>query len=193
MTGNDGVPESQPSVSSPPTNLKTEEIEAQIAHAVWLLGWHNKRSDSFDARSVAVLGFSGVILALIGQSFASAPANVDYSIGIKVTLAISTGLLVVTSILCIIELSAQKTGIVDITQLRVRWHDWKSNPATRGKVHAYLAEGLLHGNQLHVPCPLDEAKSEANRRAKWLTLATWTLSGSMLSLAILIVQIVWRA
>jgi hypothetical protein len=44
-----------------------DESAAFAAHARWLIEQHNKRSEAFTTRSVALLGFQGVILALLLQ------------------------------------------------------------------------------------------------------------------------------
>ena len=54
-------------MSTPPSSAAAgkDEIDAFKDQARWLLEWHNKRNDGFATRAVALLGFAGVIVALL--------------------------------------------------------------------------------------------------------------------------------
>ena len=60
----------------PPNPAASGETDAFTTQARWLLEWHNKRNNGFSTRSVAILGFTGVILALLPEvSISPAPCR----------------------------------------------------------------------------------------------------------------------
>lgn len=55
-------------INSNQTSAPADDSLVFTEQARWLLEWHNSRSESFASRAVAILGFDGVIMALIIQA-----------------------------------------------------------------------------------------------------------------------------
>jgi hypothetical protein len=168
----------------------TAETEAFTAQARWLLEWHNKRSDGFESRAVAILGFSGVILALL-------PAGLSLSKGLKLTsgikdaLFLTAALLLVTAVCCVIVLAPRRSCAPQIEQLRQQWKQHSGGWA-RGVARQNIAESLLHGTQARENSPLERSFVEANDRGHWFTLAMYFMLASLTALATVAVQLFWQ-
>jgi hypothetical protein len=169
----------------------TAETEAFTAQARWLLEWHNKRSDGFESRAVAILGFSGVILALL-------PAGLGLSKGLKLTsgikaaLFLTAALLLVTAVCCVIVLAPRRSCAPQIEQLRQQWQRY-SGGWVRGVAHQNITESLLHGKQARESSsPLERSFVEANARGRWFAGAMYFMLASLTALAIVVVQLFWQ-
>jgi hypothetical protein len=170
--------------------VATAEVEAYTTQARWLLEWHNKRNDGFATRSVAILGFTGVILALLPRGF-DLRSGLHVTAGIRWGLVATTALLLLTAVCCLFVLAPQKTSAPNIEQLRRQWRDYASGK-TRNVAHGNIAESLLHGTQVTASSPIEQASAEASRRGRWFRFATLSLLAALASLATLIVQVFWQ-
>jgi transposase len=93
-----------------------------------------------------------------------------------------------TAGLCLKVLGTKRTGAPAISRLRTQLRDHTTR-ARRGKVHADLAESLLHGLSIEATSPVDLAYAEANTRARWFRAATDGIVLSLVAPACLVVQI----
>lgn len=176
------------SESERPAPAPNDEIDAFNDQARWLLEWHNKRSDAFSARSVALLGFTGVILALLPRGL---DLNLDATVGIHVSLIATAVLLLLTAFFCLLTLAPKKSDSASIEELRELWRDYadgKNGP----RPQAQMTERLLHGRSMHASSPVDIAFREANSRSLWFTWAVVSLGVALVALATLVVQVFWQ-
>lgn len=141
-----------------------DEMKAFTEQARWLLDYHNRRADGISARAVALLGFTGVILALIPTALAL-PERFNPSAGLWTLLAVTTAGLVATAVLCLLALSLKPTGGPRVGELRTLLRDHTTGART-GRAHRDIAETLLHGMSVTGSSPLDLAFAEANSRAR---------------------------
>lgn len=173
-----------------PRSADTGEIDAFISHARWLLEWHNKRNDGFATRSVAILGFTGVILALLPRGF-DLGSEITANLGIKIALFATSGLLLVTAACCIGVLAPRRTGATGIEQLRDEWRTYAEGEGT-DRPRQNIAEALLHGTTSVPDSPLNDAEQEASRRGWWFKRAVLALLASVVSLTALVTQVFWQ-
>jgi hypothetical protein len=167
-----------------------DETEAFTSQARWLLEWHNKRSDGFESRAVAILGFSGVILALLPTGLGLSK-GLKLTSGIKYALFVTAALLLVTAICCVMVLAPRRSSAAQIEQLRQQWKGY-SDGWVRGVAQQNIAESLLHGKQARESSPLERSFVEANVRGHWFALAMYVMLASLTALATVVVQVFWQ-
>lgn len=179
-------------MTAPPSSTPADsgEIDAFAAHARWLLEWHNKRNDGFATRSVAVLGFTGVILALLPRGLdLSGPLHMTG--GIRACLIATAVFLLLTAAFCLLVLAPRTSNAPSVRHLREQWRKYiDAQDAPRPQ--AQITEGLLHGRSVDATSPVDLAFREANRRGRWFTFAVLSLGAALLFLTVLVIQVFWQ-
>lgn len=180
-------------MSSPPdpTPRNPGEVEAFAQQARWLLEWHNKRNDGFIARAVGLLGFAGVILALLPRGL-DLNGPLHMTVGLRASLIATTVLLLATAAFGILVLAPQQSGAPSVGQLREHWRDYANGSGPSSPV-AQITEDLLHGTSVEADSPVDLAAREANRRARWFKYAAASLGLGLVALATLVIQVFWQA
>jgi hypothetical protein len=98
------------------------ELEAFIAQARWLIEYHDRRADSLTTRATALLGFSGVILALLVRG--GLPANVHVNPAIRITGIATIGSLLVCAVACLVTLLPGGATAPGVDELRAKWKGW---------------------------------------------------------------------
>lgn len=179
------------SANEQPSPVEESAIKAFQDQARWLLEWHNKRNDGFATRSVALLGFTGVILALLPRGL-DLNGGVQATGGVRACLVVTAAFLLLTAGFCLLVLAPQRTNAPSIKKFREQWRDYadgKNGP----RPSAQITEELLHGRSAEATSPVDWAFSEANRRARWFMWAVISLGLALLALAVLVVQVFWQA
>ena len=162
------------------------ELEAFTEQAKWLIEYHDKRGDSFTTRATALLGFSGVILALLLRS--PLPEGVNYTGCIQIAGIATISSLLVCAIFSLLTLAPGSSSAPGIEELRDKWTDWLDKEG-RGKVLGDIADSYLmaHKGSKHVPVVM------AHKRARWRAGYFMTAAGAMLtalvSLAILLLLV----
>ena len=170
--------------------MDTGEVEAFTVQARWLLDWHNKRNDGFATRSVAILGFTGVILALLPRGLDPA-SGLHVTAGIRWTLIATTVFLLLTAAWCLLVVAPQKTTAPSIEKLRAQWRDHAAGN-TKHTAHGNIAESFLHGKDETGNSPIEQASAEATRRGRWFKFATFSMLAALACLAALVVQVFWQ-
>lgn len=182
-----------PAPIAPPRDRESDraELALLIEQARWLLDYHNRRNDSLGQRSVALLGFTGVVLALVPTAL-TVPDNLKTSGWLYASLYATLATLLATAGLCLKAVATKHTGAPAIRSLRTQLRDHTTGTRS-GKAHVDLAESLLHGLNVEATSPVDLAYAEADTRARWFRAATVALVVSLVSLAALVVQIFRQA
>ncbi len=145
------------------TGPANDESAEFIEHARWLLEWHNRRGEAFTTRAVALLGFNGVILALLLQG-----AGLDGIVATNWTwtwLVSSVVALLIAAILSLLTILPTEMRMPGIPQLRHWWKDHAEEPHA-GYAGPQIAESLLYSKDLSGRSPISDAKAEADQRAK---------------------------
>jgi len=169
----------------------TKDPELFLAQARWLLEFHNRRSDAFAARAVAILGFSGVILALLPRALDIKEA-IEMTAGVKIALVVTTTALLATVVSCLGVLAPRNAWAPSVESLRSLWRMHLKGKRS-GKVSRDLAESMLHGTSVIASSPIDSAYKEARGRGAWFKRSVQFLAIAIAGLAALIVQIYWQA
>lgn len=157
-----------------------------IEQARWLLEWHNKRSGAFTTRAVAVLGFDGVVLALLLQG-----AGLD---GLKASwwtwiflVASMLGLLL-TGLFALLTIAAKPVAAPSVQQLRHWWGKHAAEPVA-GIYGPQVAESLLNSGDITGVSAVSAAKEEADRRANRFAVCIWAMFGSVILIACLVTNV----
>jgi len=172
------------------TGPANDESAEFIEHARWLLEWHNRRGEAFTTRAVALLGFNGVILALLLQG-----AGLE---GIEATdwtwawLIMSVTALLVAAFLSLLTITPTEMRMPGIPQLR---HWWKAHAAkpSAGFAGPQIAESLLYSKDVTARSPISDAKDEADTRAKRFKAAIRVMLGAFVMLSFLLFNVMSHA
>lgn len=171
--------------STQPADSSDKEIEAFIAQARWLLDFHNKRSEGLGTRAVALLGFSGVMLALLSR-------GIDLAYKLKpnallwVALVTTVVALVSTAVFALKTLSTREVSAPKVAQARTRWEEYVDG-TRRGMVLADIAETYLNSTKPDGESPISLALQEANERAACLNKAVTSIVVAFVGVAVLVV------
>jgi MFS family permease len=152
-----------------------------MEHARWVMEWHNKRAEGAATRAVAVLGFAGVMLALLVQG-----AGLDALHPTEWTWRLATAgavLLLLAALFALFAISTKTVRMHNLKQLRSWWGEYGRKP---GQDFSHdLTETLLLSQQLSEDSPVTTAEREATSRVCWFKLSVWTLGLALVDLAVL--------
>lgn len=158
-----------------------QETNVFTDQAKWLIEWHNRRSESTSTRATALLGFTGVTLALLLQG--TRLPGVDPNPFFWTVLVVTAVALLATAFCCLRALSATDVTVASTQQLRQWWQDYNEDAdPTSDNYQRNITETFLSATDLRQASPIDTAKDAADRRATWFDRATWALAAALLSL-----------
>lgn len=182
---------SQSSESPAPSTVRgataQEELQALIDHSRWLLDYHDRRSESINQRAIAVLGFTGVILALVPAALAL-PKSVEMTRGVWISLIVTMAALLGAAILSVMTFMTRTVGAPGINQAR-EMLILHTRGDRVGRAHKDLAFNYLFADPMAKPGPVQLAYSAANGRATWFRWSVVVLAGSLVGLASLLTQL----
>ncbi|WP_412903689.1 hypothetical protein [Aeromicrobium sp. 179-A 4D2 NHS] len=167
-----------------------DDSEVFIEQARWLLEWHNRRSEAFTTRAVALLGFVGVVLALLLQG-----AGLD---GVRASswtwgfLAASLVALLLSGLFAVLTIAPQPIAVPSVAQLRHWWRRHAARPV-KGDSAPQIAESFLNSKDLSEVSAVSAAKDDADRRANSFSVAIGTLVAAFLALSLLLCNILNQA
>ena len=173
-------------MTSSPDNDSADFIE----QARWLLGWHNARSEAFTTRAVALLGFVGVILALLLQG--SGLKGIDPSRWTWTLLVTSVLALLFSAFFALRTISPKVTAMPKVSQLRDWWvaHSAEPHPGTAAP---QIAESLLNGKRIDEESAVSAALEHADSCAKSFTRSIRSMLVALVLLSLLLVNILLNA
>lgn len=173
-------------MTSSPDNDSADFIE----QARWLLGWHNARSEAFTTRAVALLGFVGVILALLLQG--SGLKGIDPSRWTWTFLVTSVLALLFSAFFALRTISPKVTAMPKVSQLRDWWvaHSAEPHPGTAAP---QIAESLLNGKRIDEESAVSAALEHADSCAKSFTRSIRSMLVALVLLSLLLVNILLNA
>ncbi len=145
----------------PPARLDPAEAQAFSEHARWLHDYHEKRSDRLGQRAATLLGFAGVVAALLPAGFTLGKDDIDFTLWVR-TVVVALVLLVLSAGCSLKTIAVRKATVQDVEQLRRQWHKYATGSG-RGLVHAQIAHSYLGGES----DPISDASDEADERATW--------------------------
>lgn len=134
-----------------------------IEQARWLLEWHNRRSEAFVTRAVALLGFVGVVLGLLFQG--ADLKGVDATHWTWMFLGASLLGLLVAGLYSVRTIAPQPIAAPSVQQLRHWWKRHANRPIV-GSTAPNIAESLLNSGDLTGVSALSAAKEDADRRGE---------------------------
>lgn len=167
-----------------------DESAEFIEHARWLLEWHNKRGEAFTTRAVALLGFNGVILAVLLQG--AGLDGIDASGWTWTWLAGTVALLLASALFSLLTILPAEMVMPGIPQLRHWWKVHSASP-TAGFFGPQVAESLLYSRDITGRSPLSDAKTEADLRAKRFKWSIRLMLAGFIVLSFLVVNVMHHA
>jgi hypothetical protein len=172
------------------TGPDNDESAEFIEHARWLLEWHNKRGEAFTTRAVALLGFNGVILALLLQG--AGLEGIKATVWTWIWLGSSVTALLIAAVFSLLTITPTEMSMPGIPQLR---HWWKAHAAEphAGFAGPQIAESLLYSKDVTGRSPVSDAKDEADKRAKRFKVAITTMLVGFALLALLLFNVMSHA
>jgi hypothetical protein len=175
---------------------RPEEAAADLLdEARWLMAEHLGRAESFMVRATSMLGFIGVILALLLQ--AAAVSTLKAGWGTWVFLGATLGTMTASALCCLMVITTRfrlvpGDEVISRTWQEFRKHLYTGWPRTQ-TVHNMLTEAepaASKPKRWKGPwTPLRAAKHHADRRALWLNFGVWCLGCGLVSAVALIVDV----
>ncbi|MBU6246066.1 MAG: hypothetical protein KGP12_12700 [Actinomycetales bacterium] len=162
-----------------------------IDQARWLIAYHDARAEAVSQRSVAVLGFTGVVLALLPSALAL-PPSLDMNCWLWIILIGTIVTLLGAAVLSLKVLWVRETGVPSARQTRI-WLDEYLKDHRRGMVYADVAETFLHSWNLNEDSPVDREKAVADDRAKWFMWSLVVLVIGLVEVGGLVLTLVYQA
>jgi hypothetical protein len=163
-----------------------------IDAARWLLEWHNRRSEAFTTRAVALLGFVGVVLALILQG--ADLKDVDGTAWTRWFLLLAVVALLVAALFALLTISSKPVAVPSVAQLRHWWGRHVQEPV-KGSSGPLIAESLLNSSKITEVSAVSAAMEEADKRADRFQIAIWAMLVALVMLSALtlnILQHLWK-
>lgn len=160
-----------------------------LEQARWLLEWHNKRSEAITTRATALLGFVGVVLALLLQG--SSIGGIEPRWWTWLLLVTSLVGLLATSVYALFAVLPKKVNMPSVSQLREWWSKKIAEPG-RGQTGAQIAESILFGQNTDADSPISDAVEEATDRAVNFKVAAWALLCTFVPLSGLVLDVLTR-
>lgn len=149
------------------TALDPAEAQAFTDQARWLHASHDRRSEIIGQRAANLLGFTGVITALMPAAIGLGKGHVRYAWPIKITAVTVLVLLIVTAATCLRVLALRQASVQNGAQLRDQW-DRYTHGKFRGLVQAQIAHSFLGGDPALDPVATSKAEADSRARAyKW--------------------------
>jgi hypothetical protein len=164
--------------------LDSDEAQAFTEQARWLHAYHDKRSETIGLRAATVLGFVGLVSALLPPGLVLGKGKIDYTTGVRANVVAVLVLLLLAAGCCLRTLALRKATVPSGEQLREQWTAY-ARGGVRGLVHAQIAHSYLGGDR----DPVGDASKEADSRAKWFKAAVGFLATAIAALVSLTAQI----
>lgn len=168
------------SQNSSPSSADDSLVFAEQAR--WLLEWHNTRSEAFASRAVAVLGFDGVIMALLLQGFGV--RGIDATATVWVLLFITAAFLLLSAGFAVATIVPHTVAMPSVQDLRAGWATHAGSPRA-SYAGPLVAESLLHATNLDTTSPVSAAKEEGDTRAGRFSWAVRALLAAIVFLGAL--------
>lgn len=162
------------------------ELEAFTAQARWIIEYHDRRGESLSTRAVALMGFTGVILALLSRS--NLPGDAVANAWVTGLTFTTVALLLLTAYFCLRTLLPGEASAPAAEELRKEWNDWVRN-SRRGKALGSVADSYLMAADPDIPSPVNDALNEANRKAEYFRNAGVAMLAALTSLAGLLLSV----
>lgn len=161
-----------------------------LEHALRVLAWHEARSEAFISRAVALLGFAGVLLALLLQVL----TREGFTLGIVTWILVGgeVSALVISATFALLVMTGQKSEAPEIDQLRTWWSEYLDGKRS-GDPTANITETYLSGSKRDNDSLLETAMAAADRRAKYFQRALLALSTSIVLLGGLAINVAARS
>ncbi len=177
--------------ATPAALASAYDVDVFLQHAKWLSEYHRARGRDVQSRGVSLLGFTGVLVALLPvllvplRTLHGDPRH------------IAKGLLVVVSVtllgsaVCALQtLRARNGPSTRIEDVQGLWSDALAGKPEHDTATAFT-EWLLHGKDARTS-PVQGESDEATTRAKWLSRSAASLAVTLLTDVVLIQIVLTR-
>lgn len=162
------------------------EVQAFIDQGKWLLGHHDKRSETLGQRATTLLGFVSATTALLPAAFTFGRDAINFTVLVRVNVVLVLLALVAAAGCCLWAIAVRKAKVPSNAKLREQWTRYATG-GERGLVHGQIANSLIGGTPADDPVAASAA--EAASRAKALRGALGCVGGAVLLMAALTTQI----
>jgi len=168
-----------PAVGAP--RYDQAEVQAFIEHGKWLLGLHDKRSETLGQRATTLLGFVSATTALLPAGFTLGRDAIDFSAPVRANVVLVLVLLVAAAGWCLRAIAVRKARVPSGAKLRAQWTRY-ANSGDRGLVHGQIANAVLGGPEDEDPIASSDAEAKSRAKAlRWALRCVAARSCSWLS------------
>ncbi len=156
------------------------EADAFTEQARWLIALHDKRSETIGQRSATLLGFLGVLLALLSSVGGLSRNDVTYGLSSK-TLLLATPISLFASASCCLKvLSLRPVSVISPDELRRQWGLFRQR-SLKERAQLQMARAYLGGDG--ETDPVKAASDDATARGRWFKRALRLLVMALLLLS----------
>jgi hypothetical protein len=182
-----------------PMDSWSEIFSIQLENAKWLLDRESARIDGFHQRASYLLGFAGVILAILPMTLdpIGKIANEQARWCAWVLVSLSAVLLAVGALFSLLTLTVRKALNLGIKQLQQNWVEWTrelDNP-NAAQVLADLTNAVMGRTSNAQDSALLAVRSEGDVRAIRLRISMWCSTCGVIALAgmflVLVATTIW--
>jgi hypothetical protein len=167
---------------------ESDALAVHAENARWLIERETNRIESFHQRAATLLGFTGVILAILPSSLdpIQKVSNqtlklADWAIALSSATTLAIG--AASSLLVIL---VKKTGDLDYEALVTKWIETSSSPLRPGQVQADYVNAYF-GRKLTISdSTLLSLGSQGHSKAQALRLAMWSSTAGIVLLGALL-------
>lgn len=170
------------------------DFRDHVEHGRWLLAWYSGVTDSLQSRAVAVLGFTGIVLALAVQAFIDIAKSKTYE-DLRWAIVVTAIPFLLSAVAAVVAITPRSSSFIAVDAARLDWHRQFETTAESPFAIATIGESIFNStdeSSLLTPGVLTKARNEVRARARWLTGAVVLLGIGITCLAVLILLLATR-
>jgi hypothetical protein len=172
----------------------SEVFGAQVENGRWLLDRESARIDGLHQRASYLLGFTGVILAILPTTLDPIQGTHDlhlrwlaWALVSLAAVSLATG-----ALFSLLTIAIRKTLNLGVKGMQETWVEWSNNLQTpdTAQVLANIANALMGRQSTAVDSPVLAIRADGDVRANRLRISVWSSTCGIIVLAILFIVLV---
>ena len=97
------------------------DLRDHVEHGRWLLNWYSSTTESLQSRAVAVLGFTGIVLALAVQAFIDIARSKTYE-ELRWVIVVTAIPFLLSAVAAVVAITPRSSSFIAVDAARLDWH-----------------------------------------------------------------------